>query len=1101
MAEQPEDDRASFEADDAALGSAGEEDVEMLEEEAEGEEETGEVLEEQGEEGGGGESGEINISSFEDIVCDSALVNDLQESWRHFVNAAASKEAAADTIYGAFYEASPSTQYLFTSPRAIAAMKFFGGIQTFAAALSDPPVLKNKVENLSFGHLALDITIPRVVLIRDALLDLLTVELGSKLTSNAVNGWRALMNYVGGAIIYIKKFYNGRILLINESWGLANKSSDADADVNASSGGPEAAKEGKKEEGSHTENSGGKGKTESLMQNVPTTFKEMFQFNAAVMGFGANLWMNEVLACFENLVLNVASPNRLNEECDFIVCRIARVSSGKINLAEFKSGMLASLRSLLPKDWTTQHEVAWSWMWELVERLVVENLGSPPKWEKAYAKFLDGIDEATGFQLRRDIYLKFFAAVPAGQDVFKQSNAYLHLVSTKVLNMALNIFKDPVKMVDDISAVGLRHVGYGVVPELVPPFASSTVEVVNGYTQDPVCLEGFGWSMGLMAKCIARTINEGSTIVMKAIIANSKKGVQKALSSAPRGVRSKWQLLIQVGSQNISPLAWAIESGSLEASSAMLNDLLTFRADRDRYYYSADELFVRHPTVVAMILSDAPSLLPELLDCLIWRSRVTSNGLRRVNFYVKHLLVDPEGKFAKTLEWVIKAKDPKIVCHPVLVWLSDDVWSRVAAWSFLVRKSWFVFILLLFIVTQSVLSREEKDYPMRCVVMALRLFIYVFSLGGELLSNLRLFWKSFRTSDYMKIGCVKIPRFLENWQAISNLFLLALLIAMLATEPILYCMADGSTDFTDDCTVSRKQVLALNSEFAMGALFVYCILLVDLAVLNNRVSAYVLVVLRMLSEVGLFLFALVGMLLTFSSGLACMIQPVPEFRGIPQGVLAFWEMFMGILNSEGYAQMRHEPLVLVGAYAFMVTSYIFLLNLLIAQLTCAYGTIYADMVGYARIKRIRTIVETMPQITAKRWQNFVAALSFETKIEFNEGDVGIKNGVATVEPANAHPTTVDVIKRFGGSTSPDIQWPEEVGTGSDDAEKFERLETVIKRSMERIAKAGSTKKGGGGSKLDNSSGGGGGGSKEGSVAGGGSVAGSEEHVADNGGES
>ena len=44
----------------------------------------------------------------------------------------------------------------------------------------------------------------------------------------------------------------------------------------------------------------------------------------------------------------------------------------------------------------------------------------------------------------------------------------------------------------------------------------------------------------------------------------------------------KWALILQVGTQQISPLSWAIESGSLEAARAMIQDLLTIRADRDR---------------------------------------------------------------------------------------------------------------------------------------------------------------------------------------------------------------------------------------------------------------------------------------------------------------------------------------------------------------------------------------------------------------------------------------------------------------------------------------------------------------------------------------
>merc|ERR1719324_2031076 len=378
-----------------------------------------------------------------------------------------------------------------------------------------------------------------------------------------------------------------------------------------------------------------KSTSNQMIDNIPTTFPQMFQFNAAVMGFGTSLWMNEVLACFDNIVSNVSNSSRLVEECDILVCRIARVSTGKVNLAEFKSCMLASLRSLLPKDWTTQHEVAWSWLWENVERTLMKNMGMPPTWEKAYAKLLDSIDESTGFQLRKDIYLKFFSLAPAGQDYFKQSNTYLHLIATKVLVMVIDMFRDPVRMVDDISALGLRHVGYAIPTEYMPPFASACVEVVQGLTKDQVCIDGFQWSIGLIAKSLVRTIIEGSTIVMKAINYNTKRSVQKALSVAPRGERSNWMLIIQVGTQKISPLAWAIESGSLESACAMINDLLVIRADRDKYYYAADELFGRHWDIVKLLCDNAPGLLGELFTGLIWRSRVTVNGMRRVNYYLK----------------------------------------------------------------------------------------------------------------------------------------------------------------------------------------------------------------------------------------------------------------------------------------------------------------------------------------------------------------------------------------------------------------------------------------------------------------------------------
>jgi hypothetical protein len=149
-------------------------------------------------------------------------------------------------------------------------------------------------------------------------------------------------------------------------------------------------------------NQGGNG-----AQNVPTTYHEMFLFNAAVMGFGDSPWMKEVLACFHNIVTNVANSARLAEEADVLALRIAKVSKGAVNYAEYKSCMLASLRSLLPKDWDTAHEVAWNWLWENVERLVVQIQGKPAQWEKALGKILSSLTEEEKFEIRKEIYAAF----------------------------------------------------------------------------------------------------------------------------------------------------------------------------------------------------------------------------------------------------------------------------------------------------------------------------------------------------------------------------------------------------------------------------------------------------------------------------------------------------------------------------------------------------------------------------------------------------------------------------------------------------------------------------------------------------------------------
>merc|ERR1719161_2701251 len=107
-------------------------------------------------------------------------------------------------------------------------MKFMNGLNQFIMGLSDPPALKVMVETLGFGHLATDVTVPRVVVFRDAILDLFQVELGDRWTSRANAGWKAVLNYFGGAMIWTKTNFAERLGLLASSWKLATAGEDKD---------------------------------------------------------------------------------------------------------------------------------------------------------------------------------------------------------------------------------------------------------------------------------------------------------------------------------------------------------------------------------------------------------------------------------------------------------------------------------------------------------------------------------------------------------------------------------------------------------------------------------------------------------------------------------------------------------------------------------------------------------------------------------------------------------------------------------------------------------------------------------------------------------
>merc|ERR1711924_541453 len=168
---------------------------------------------------------DINTSSFDELIIADEGIQAANDAWRLFINTAESREAAGEVIYSALFESAPSLQSLFVTPRAVQAMKFMNGIASFVTSLDDPPKLKILVETLGFGHLHLDVTVPRVVIFRDAILDILAVELAEKFSPPARDAWTRLLNYVGGAIIYVKANYADRIKTLLESWKTATDGS------------------------------------------------------------------------------------------------------------------------------------------------------------------------------------------------------------------------------------------------------------------------------------------------------------------------------------------------------------------------------------------------------------------------------------------------------------------------------------------------------------------------------------------------------------------------------------------------------------------------------------------------------------------------------------------------------------------------------------------------------------------------------------------------------------------------------------------------------------------------------------------------------------
>eukprot|EP00434_Breviolum_minutum_P009363 symbB.v1.2.008251.t1/scaffold515.1/size193321/13 len=992
---------------------------------------------------------EINIESFNKLQLSPDMVQAAQQTWEAFLNVFPSKIAAGEAIFTAIFDASPSLQATFKSPKATVAERFVKGFGEVVRSAGSKSKMMNCVQILGFRHLEFDINIQKVDIFRDALIDLFEMEMNDQsLTPQGRHVMALLINYVGGALIFIRREYQSRIELIHSTWhvaklgvqGVVEEEEKQEQETTRQSTSSSRRRSIWKQE-QETARHGASGRRRSShshsqkkheeeadntpisneatetrpskfdnVEDVPTNFAEMFNFNVSAMGFSVSEpWMSMVLDQLDDLVMNVANTTRMKEECEKLALYLSK-HRGPVVLSEVRSVALSSLKSFV-SAWDEEHETAWTWFWTNTERFLSELDGKLQVQEQQLGSFMETCKQLE--QVVQNIHLKFFEIAPAGQDFFKESKTRMYHIAERTLEIALAMYSDPKETVDELSTLGLRHVGMSIPVEFFPPFVQAAVEAIQDVTTDEMVINSFRWSITLVGKILSRTVTEGSTLVMRAITLDDAKAVRKAVSVTARGERASKLLNVIVGTHSISPLLWAIENASLVAADAILQDLLTIRADRHVYYYGCDALFAQHPDLIRLLINRARPLMPTLLDGLIWRSRYAVEGRRRVNYYVKHLIEDSEGNFNQALKWVMQSRDTELVRHPTFELVSDTVWKGLALRAFMVDQGIFLCFLITFVIAQSFLQHANDGNPeaaIRTITFACRLIVYLGNIPFLLVTHVQKMRASIREGEMVKIGILRYPIYLQKAGNVYKMGLLVCLILMCMLDPIFWCLSDSSALFTQQCATAEALRQTYSILSMLTTLF-YWLILSELSGLSMRVSAYGLLCGQVLGELGLFLVSLVFLILTFASSL------------------------------------RDDLILFLALSIFGTLVLIFLLSLLVAQLNQASESRYDEMFGFARLHRCDLVVSLLEMVNTKKWIHFKESLQLSECLEFNAGDVGIAGGLQVFEPAVDHPTAVESIKRFGGASSAALPWPEEK---LDEEDPFEELE----REMLNIIKEG-----------------------------------------------
>lgn len=636
-------------------------------------------------------------------------------------------------------------------------------------------------------------------------------------------------------------------------------------------------------------------------------------------------------------------------------------------------------------------------------------------------------------------------------EYLKTSMTRLYFVADRIFEMTFEMYENPRKMVQDITSVGLMHVGMNIPREFFKPFAVAAMQTFEDVIKQDVACLGFSWSISLIGRVMERVIAEGSTVVMKAICLNQENQLSEAMAVAPRAERAQHLLVVSAGEMSTSPLYWSIDSGHLGCARIIIEDLLTVRADRDNYYYGCDTPFHVHPDLIHHLCNNAPTLLGPLLDGLVWKSRSTHNGLRRVNYFIKNLLQDKDGNFSKSIEWLVNYGDPKAISHPASALAVNLVWSGLAVRYFLAGRVFFLISLFAFMAGQAAYVHHDgtESYVDNLVVASCRAFTYFLSMTSLLSYHIKHLYVDCVVGNVVHRSYVPIPLYLCNSRQLCSLSLGFLLVLMVTLEPVLWCLGEFANPishfeiFTTNCPAATDDLKNIYSVCASLASLLYWFLLTDLAVFSMRLYALLLVCEVVAMELILFLASALFLILSFSTALNALDHSIEDFEGVPRWAKSLGQIVINMLPTSFYYGIQSSATVFLIMSLFVGLISFVLVNLLAVQLMEAYAAHSEDLQGCAQLSRAAILVRSMEQVQHNSWSSFLKNLQFDEPLEFNEGDVGLAGGVQVLENAQTSVITVDRIQRYGGLTGPSLPWPLEEKKKSLRQERFQRLETLF----------------------------------------------------------
>eukprot|EP00438_Fugacium_kawagutii_P021909 Skav207156 [mRNA] locus=scaffold573:283595:295640:+ [translate_table: standard] len=261
------------------------------------------------------------------------------------------------------------------------------------------------------------------------------------------------------------------------------------------------------------------------------------------------------------------------------------------------------------------------------------------------------------------------------------------------------------------------------------------------------------------------------------------------------------------------------------------------------------------------------------------------------------------------------SQDPHVVSHPAAALAADLIWFRFAVFYFLrgpapqggpvavqqhhgspfpmakrpmdwaaafSGRCYLLFTLCIFIAGQAVLGNREENFEENVAIFSCRCFLYFGSMCQLLYQQVKLTYVDIKKGTINRSYVFPIPEYL--FDEMNN--------------------STGTYIFTENCP--EAQDMGAYYIFSCLAMLLYWALLIDFAVISMRLSAFVLVCSRVMSEVGLFALALLFLIVAFATAISSLNHSLLEYDGVQLWLGALLKISLGMFPAADYLRFRDE---------------------------------------------------------------------------------------------------------------------------------------------------------------------------------------------------